>query len=1275
MKTKITLDFKSFTRVVAATALMVFASVAYGQQGYFQGGQTYWINGVGKDLVAPKDTFVSLNSTQGYTHVIGTAFQDSTGIIDALNDLGVDQTTIGTVTFLFVPGYTGNENGTVNIGRTTTGGYPWMNSQRTVVIKPLANNNFTITSSATIGANSSLIRFNGAQFVTIEGQSLPGQRNLNFVIPTGSTTASIRVIDIIPYTNTGCQSIAIQNCHIVGNSTAGNVGGAINTFAGIYYGGNTATPVAPLRPAQNISIINNLVEACQNPIYMRGKEDQAGKQDLNLIVRGNVLGGTIQPVASEVLPTTYIGGAVNAAGITVIAQKNAIIENNIIRNNQPAQGGFRGISIVNGSGTLALDSNVLVNANKIYNLRSTVAGTGVYGIRINIGTHTQSLAISLTNNTIGKLVASNGGTTVGSLTYTTGIMVEDASANAGINIYHNSVHLYGDTLNAGSFSACLVTGTSLTGGLNVANNIFTNRMGRSLFSTGATPISLIYAINTASAIPFATNANNAVYSVNTSGSFSFIGYIAGKYRQSIDSWKLAVTIATGSTTVLPSFVNVNDSTLTISNGATTVMGSMGGAVGVTTDINGSLRSTTTPSVGAYEFAGNAANANYALVGGKTYAINGVSSWPAGAGANGSFATLAEAVTYLNTYGVNGAGTIVLEFASGYAGETSFIPPIIDYLGDDALRPLIIRPSSGNSYTVSAPAFATINNQYALLNIIGAKYITIDGQSVAGQRNLTFSLPSTMVSTTIKVIAISSTDSTPVTNIAVRNCNILGAASTIGVNTAAGIYHGHFNPSTTFQSAAVGLNNNITITNNFIGAVRTGIYLRGANVLNAQNRNYLINRNVIGGTVVRGSGQAFTTIGGAADQAGIYLKAIANSTVDSNIIRNTDDTLATSTGFRGIDMDAASEANAVDSNLVISRNTIYNLTTTTGTYCTGIRLNLGTTTSGRNILIVNNAIAKIRGVGGSASAGVTNPSGILIDGSSASLGLQIYNNTVQLSGTSLNGTNWSYCVFMASGITGGVKMQGNLLMNRLGRLTVQAGNNYALYTATAASSTVGPFNLASGGFINSNSYGADGVNTTNNFIVGSSSGNYIYAKQWQTAINQDFTSYSFNSSFSNDSMPTPDPAFAGPLFNGSLKVLGVDNDIAGNTRSGIYTNMGALQFTLDYLPLNGNQSYLINGVNNYPTPTGTAPFSFATIGRAITYLNANGVDGLITPDVQKVKLIITTGYVGEGDTLLPAVKSYPRMNSSRLVVLTNSAGRSDTIRTVGIKQGYAANSSL
>ena len=344
--------------------------------------KTYIVNGA-PDLVAPVDTFANLTGP-----ISGPTF----GALTYLNQFGMNATQTGTgqVTFLLSAGYNPVEPNVLNIGSATgAGGWPNMywNANSPIVIKPAAGQNFTITTSALIGVNQSLVRFNGAWFASIDGAGIAGQRNLTFFMPSTATQPTSRVVDFMPTSGQRVQSVGIKNSNIIGHSTAA----ANSSFAGVYLGGVTAATPTALGQNQNIEVINNYIIGTQHGVYFRGLANTANLQNRGVTISDNIIGdfnNTFRPGA------TANTGASNANGIYLNAVANAVVAGNTISNTVAASSNYKGIFLTNegGGAGLSLDSNIQVVNNRIYNLNITASG-GVTGIRINLGAHAQHLRL------------------------------------------------------------------------------------------------------------------------------------------------------------------------------------------------------------------------------------------------------------------------------------------------------------------------------------------------------------------------------------------------------------------------------------------------------------------------------------------------------------------------------------------------------------------------------------------------------------------------------------------------------------------------------------------------------------------------------------------------------------------------------------------------------------------------------------------------------------------------------------------------------------------
>lgn len=1285
--------------LVVAGLLTTFNSKTYAQ---LQPGMTYYVTG-SPNQVAPIDTFASLMGPNG--------------VITYLNQFGIDSTSTvrQAISIILTAGYTGIEPSSINIGNST-GGYPAMrDSTIGITLKPQAGLSFAITTNAVIPAFGSLVRFNCIRWFTIDGTGPNGERNLSFILPANDTLASLSgQVKVIDFNATGTsanglQYITIKNCNIIGASTLNT----IPTFAGIYVGTVTGNPSNGLTRGRNsnLSFINNQILSVQNGIYYRGNSSSANQHDLNLNISRNIIGSFSFPSVSPAIAALvsmknpFIGGSGTSSvnhGIFLSSIKFGVVDGNVIRNSFAQQtSSFRAINLEAPS-TLSIDSAIQVTNNQIYNITANLnsATTQVAGVRVALGTHITSQAILVANNSISGIIHKNStATNFTSNNYTVGIVVEDNSANAGIEIYYNSVNLNKDTAMPNALSACFATGVTTTGGVILMNNVFSNTMGTG-YNTA-----LSIGSPTSSSAPFLFSSFNNYYCTNIKGGINVLAVRAGvKLYTTIKNYRLDQVSDTTSISCIPPFTN--DTICVINAGVSHRMYNRAVALDqyyrfnqnlfqqmkykVTTDMFGNPRNNMGrfSAMGCHLWSGDSTVIPIPLFGGGLYNIDNTYNPPTSINpASGSFRNITEAVNWMNSYGVNaGTGPINLVITNTYTGEPGYIPVIGDYQGALFATPIVLSAASGVNVNISmpTPAYVPVPNYISVLRICGTSYFTIDGKA---NRQITFSIPTVdTVSTTAKVITISTiTDGSSPNNITIQNCNIIGASSVAKPFTAAGIYVGKMittSSSTAFEQQSDEKLGNLKFSNNYIAGVRNGIrvLVSGTTASSTASSNNLIYGNIIGGTIAPGGTNFTTYIGGEAPtlSAGIYVKGWANSVIDSNVIRNCIPTAALSEGFRGIEIDEAS--NQTSTNITLLRNFIYNLNTITGKFTYGIRLNLATTAA-KTISLESNFISSIGGIVSGVNWGPGNPTGVMIESTPAlsNCNIMLYHNTINMNLPINNAApGGTYCLYIPANIkavTTGANKAGVTLLNNIFSNT---GNRLAaVTTAYKACVVTNGANLLSS---DKNAYYIGGVGAGLLYYgnaTGTSCKNIFDVRSF-TKLDQ--SSFNHAMVFKTDTTPDLVTNLSGLAFANANIIsssVTICKDIYNNPRAGCpgfstafgITNrcVGAVEFIKMSPPLVGGGNYYIDGTDNPPTIAAATSGHFVNVRSAANYLMLNGVDqpsGGTLP----ISLIISAGYTGENDTFTSPISflDYPNMDPSRPVLLRVADGRFDTIRVNNAK---------
>ncbi|MFZ4542591.1 MAG: hypothetical protein ACOYOA_00970 [Saprospiraceae bacterium] len=338
---------------------------------------------------------------------------------------------------------------------------------------------------------------------------------------------------------------------------------------------------------------------------------------------------------------------------------------------------------------------------------------------------------------------------------------------------------------------------------------------------------------------------------------------------------------------------------------------------------------------------------------------------------GTYATLAAAVTALNTSGVSAATTIEVSGAQtapagGYVINT--------FAGASAVNTVTIKAIGSVAITA---AVGTTTTTDGIIKLNGCDFVTIDGFTI--QESAANTTPTTRMEWGIAMVAPTNTDG--VQNCAIKNCTI---SLTRGYACTAIYARQHTSTSVTAvaPTSTAGAHSNNTIVNNTIIECVTGIFLHGHSAFPGQN-------NKVGDTAGTGNN---ITVGDNATLAntarGIILSGQQLCAVRYNLVNSAAAPIP-STSIFGIWMASSGLDGGTASSYTVSNNTVSLSTSTTTGSLHAIRTEAAATVAISDNTIQNCSMTSVTtGVG----TGITVAASFIISVSTTITNNTITNNT-------------------------------------------------------------------------------------------------------------------------------------------------------------------------------------------------------------------------------------------------------------------------------------------
>lgn len=490
-----------------------------------------------RGVMAPIGGTVSVGAGQTYTNF--------TNLFAAINTAGVNANIIANVT-----------SDIVEPGAASLGQFP---ANYTLTIRPSG----AARKISGDVSNSGVLVFIGTDNVTIDGRIGGTGTARSLTIENTSTAGGVAIL-VAGSADTsigGCDNFTLRNTKIMAGPTVGT----LTATVGFQTQGTG-------RPSNNMLITDNEFTRAYRGILI-GANTPTSKH-LGLQITNNVIGSND--------PNEYI----SLRGIAVQNAYGAVINNNLVHNMYFSLGASNtAIDIASGS------DSCIVSNNKVLNISSTsTGGWGSYGINMSAGNNH-----FVYNNEIANVFTTNYSST--STTFNAfGIRITTGS---NIRVVNNTVHMsadYGSVGGSTSASAAFVMTSSQTG-LQLINNVFSNQTRSN--ASGSYHFAYWF--------PSSYNFGTGIQSMDRNNAFvgnesyHYIGKTgttaASNNFKTFADWQTLTSRDSNSISTDPIFFLAGSG---LPNSP--VMDNAGLPYpGITTDINGATRSTTTPDLGAIEY--------------------------------------------------------------------------------------------------------------------------------------------------------------------------------------------------------------------------------------------------------------------------------------------------------------------------------------------------------------------------------------------------------------------------------------------------------------------------------------------------------------------------------------------------------------------------------------------------------------------------------------------------------------------------------------------------